>query len=132
MRDTMHNPDGMTRWGLLLEVLSEMSDVERQVVVQVSEPAIFVPDDLLVRWYDVFDGGFGLHDGGVSEDMLSILLDFDYNLDQLIDVVPDDTLEKVTYIREDRAWRAIRELAEWTLMRITAESTPTEPAFGPN
>jgi hypothetical protein len=132
MRDAMHNPDGMTRWGLLLEILSEMSDVERQVVVQVSEPAIFVPDDLLVRWYDVFDGGFGLLDGGVSEDMLSILLDFDYNLDQLIDVVPDDTLEKVTYIREDRAWRAIRELAEWTLTRITAESIPSEPAFGPN
>lgn len=128
----MFYPDEMRRWGLLLEILSEMSDVERQVVVQIAEPATFVPDNLLVRWYDVFDEGGGLRDTGVSEDMLSILLDFDYNLDQLIDVVPDDAIEKVTYIREDRAWQVIRELAEWTLMRITAESIPSELVFEPN
>jgi len=120
------------RWGLLLDILSEISDVERQLVVQTDTPGVFVPDDLLARWEDTFQGGDELEEVGVSEEMLSILLDFDFNLELLIDIVPTETYDKETYIREDEVWQTIRELAEWTLMRITEQSIPEDVEFSLN
>lgn len=119
------------RWGLLLDLLTEISDVERQIVVQADTPT-FIPDHLLASWEDTFQSGVGLMEVGVSEEMLAILLDFDFNLDQLIDIVPTDTYEKETYIREDEVWGTIRELAEWTLMRITDQTIPEEVEFSLN
>lgn len=128
----MNNSFERRRWGFVLDILSEISDVERQVVVQDSSPGVFVPDDLLVRWEDTFRGGEDLLEAGVSEEMLGILLDFDFNLDLLIDIVPTETYDKETYIREDEVWQTIRELAEWTLMRLTEESIPEDVEFSLN
>ena len=120
------------RWGYLLDILSEMSDVERQLVVQSVTPGVFVPDDLLVRWEDTFLAGEGLAELGVSDEMLGILLDFDFNLEQLIDIVPTETYDKEAYIREDEVWQTVRKLAEWTLMRIAEQSIPEDVEFSLN
>jgi hypothetical protein len=128
----MENIDDLKRWGVLLEVLSEMSDVERQVLVQAGHPGTFIPDELLARWHDTFQGGHGLLASGVSEVMAAILLDFDFNLDQLVDVVPDDADDKIIYIQHDSVWAAIRDLADWTVVRIAEQSMPEEPIFGLN
>jgi hypothetical protein len=120
------------RWGLLLDILADMADVERQVVVQGVRTAGFVPDELLDRWYDTFQGGHGMLETGVSEDLLGILLDFDYNLEDLMDIVPQDAPDRENYIRNDAAWRAIRELADWTVTRIAEASMPEEETFSTN
>lgn len=122
----------LLRWGLLLDVLSEMSDVERQLVVQGTRPGTFVPDDLLERWYETFQGGRGFLLVGVSDVMLSILLEFDYYLDQLIEVLPETADDKEDYIRHDEAWQAVREMADWTLARIAEQGTPDELGFSPS
>ncbi len=122
----------MKRWGLLLDVLSEIADVERQLVVQGSQPATFIPDELLDRWYSTFSGGKGLSTIGVSEAMLMILLDFDYHVSSLMDVVPTDARDKESYIRNDITWRSICDLADWTLERIVEQTTPEPPEFCQN
>lgn len=124
--------DEKHRWGYLLSVLSEMSDLERQVVVQIEDPAVFVPDDLLERWYTAFRGGEGLRLVGVSLEMLDILLEFDYGLDQVVDILPSDAVDKIIFLRSDSVWQAVREMAEWTLERITVASSPDPVEFGLN
>lgn len=120
------------RWGLLVDLLTELSDVERQAYIQADSPTVFIPDHLLVRWEDTFQSGEGLLEVGVSEEMLAILLDFDFNLEQLIDIVPTDTYAKEEYIRKDEVWQTIRDLAEWTLMRITEQTIPEDVEFSLN
>ncbi len=122
----------LQRWGLLLDTLAEMSDVERQLVGQVHRPATFVPDELLERWDYMFRGGQGLRAVGVSDYMLAALLDFDEQLDELIEFLPEDTDDKVSYIRHDEVWRVVRELADWTLSRIAEMSAPELPEWSPN
>jgi hypothetical protein len=100
--------------------------------VQGVRPASFVPDELLDRWYDTFQGGHGMQQTGVSEDLLGVLLDFDYNLEDLMDIVPQDAPDRENYIRNDAAWRAIRELADWTLTRIIEASMPEQETFSTN
>ena len=114
------------RWGLILDVLSDISSVERQMVYQLDEPATFVPDELLGRWEDLFNGGRRLMQAGVSEHMLAALLDFDLNLEDLIDDLPDHPNDKEDYLRHNSTWRAIREMADWTLSRIAQMSMPEE------
>lgn len=116
------------RWGMLLDILSQMSNVEEQLVAQADEPGIFIPDDLLVSWSEVFRGGRGLKRIGVSDHMLAILLDFDIHLDDLIEYLPDQADNPIDYIRDDEVWRAVREMADWTLSRIVDMTTPEQPA----
>jgi hypothetical protein len=116
------------RWGMLLDILSQMSNVEEQLVAQADEPGIFIPDDLLLSWSEVFRGGRGLKRIGVSDHMLAILLDFDIHLDDLIEYLPDQADNPIEYIRDDEVWRAVREMADWTLDRIVEMSTPDHPA----
>lgn len=122
----------LSRWGLLLDVLSEMSDLERQLAGQADEPAIFVPDELLERWDALFQGGRGLRKTGVSDHMLFAMLDFDEQLDELMEFLPEDIDDKVYYIRHDEVWQVIRELADWTLARIVEMSTPEHPEWSIN
>ncbi len=122
----------LRRRGLLLDVLSEISDVERQIVVQGSQPWAFVPDRLLDRWHDVFQAGVGLPELGISDDLLSILLDFDFHLEQFVGEMPEVIDDKEYYIRYDEIWRAVRELADWTLTRIAQSSVSEGVEFGLN
>ena len=50
----------------------------------------------------------------------------------LLMLVPTETYDKEAYIREDEVWQTIRELAEWTLMRITEQSIPEDVEFSLN
>jgi hypothetical protein len=120
------------RWGKLLGVLSQMADVEYQLAFQVDESDIFLPDELLIRWSETFRGGRGLSRIGVSEHMLAILLDFDMHLDELIEYLPEEADNPVDYIRDDEVWRAIREMADWTLSRIAEMSIPETPSQSVN
>jgi hypothetical protein len=122
----------ISRWGLLLGILSEMSDVERQVVLQGAKPFSFLPDDLLYEWADIFRGGQDLRAIGIAEDVVDVLVEFDVALDDLVDIVPGDADDKEYYIRHDTVWRAVRELADYTLMRIISMSTPSPISFGAN
>lgn len=119
----------LRRWGQLLDVLSEMSDIERQLVTQGTNPRVFLPDELLDRWYMTFRSGRGLREIGVSDLILSILLEFDHYLDQLIEVLPDTADNKEEYIRYDETWQAVRELADWTLVRIADLAISDQPPF---
>lgn len=123
---------GMWRWGELLGLLSQMSDLEVQMGIQENEPMQFVPDTLVTRWSDVFGGGYGLAQVGLSEEILAALLDFDDNLEQLVDIVPEDAEERMVYLRYDTVWRAIRELAGWTVDRIVSITTPETVEFSLN
>jgi hypothetical protein len=124
----------LRRWGLLLDTLSQISDLERQLVVQGESPAAFVPDELLDRWSNLFQGGRGLQIIGISEVMLSVLVDFDFHLRQFINAMPLATEDrnKEEYIRNDEAWRTIREMADLTLTRIALISIPDQPLFSEN
>jgi len=124
----------LRRWGLLLDTLSQISDVERQLVVQGESPAASVPDELLDRWGNLFQGGRGLQIIGISEVMLSVLVDFDFHLRQFINAMPQttDDRNKEEYIRNDEAWRTIREMADLTLTRIALISIPDQPLFSEN
>jgi hypothetical protein len=117
----------LRRWGLLLDVLAEMSDVERQLVVQVTNQGRFLPDELLDRWHGVFMGGRGLRLVGVSDHMLALLLSFDTQLTELTDYLPDNADDKIAYIRDDEVWRAVREMADWTLSQIAQMFIPEHP-----
>ncbi len=119
-------------WGLLLDTLAQMADLERQLVVQVQRPAAFVPDELLNNWYETFRAGQGLSQSGLSPQIAFILLDFDAHLSGLIDIVPHDAPDREDYIRHDEAWRTICELADWTLTRIAEQSAPEQVRFCPN
>ena len=122
----------LKRWGLLLDTLNDMSDVERQVIVQGDDPASFVPDTLLDRWQSIFRGGWGLTKIGLSELTLSILLEFDHYLDQLVELLPEYIDDKEDYIRYDEAWQTVRELADWTLSRIAEMGQQEETFFSDN
>ncbi len=124
--------ENLRRWGLLLSILEEMSDVELQVVAQVSQPTQFVPDNLLDRWDNTFQGGVSLLNTGLSNDILSIVIEFDIQLDNLIDVVPGDTIDKEDYIRHDSVWQIICEMAEFTLVQIVSHTVPDDPIFSEN
>lgn len=115
------------RWGTLLDVLSQMSDMEYQLIAQVDEPQVFIPDDLLFRWNDTFRGGRGLARTGVGEHMIALLLDFDMHLEDLIEYLPEEAENPVDYIRHDEVWRAVREMADWTLSRVAEITVPEEP-----
>ena len=126
------NTNELSRWGKLLDILSEISDVERQLVLQGERPGSFVPDELLERWYHTYRGGRGLGRAGVSEEIQSILMDFDLTLMDLTDILPDDAHDKAHYIRHDEIWRAICELANLTLTRIAMLGMPDDPPFSIN
>src|SRR5438552_813352 len=115
------------RWGVLLDILAQLSDMEEQLVAQVDEPSVFIPDDLLESWSEAFRGGHGLMRVGVSEHMLAVLLDFDLHLDELIDYLPETADNPLDYIRHDEVWRAVREMADWTLSRIVDLTMPEAP-----
>src|SRR5262249_24976903 len=123
--------NALRRVGELLDVLEQMSDVERQVVVQGKNPYSFVPNDLLERWYEIFDDRRTLQSPDLSDAVVAVLSDFGYQLDQIIDILPDNAEDKESYIRNNEVWRAIRELADWTLTRITILTVPETPEFGP-
>ena len=122
----------LSRWGYLLDTLSEMSDVERQLVVQNYQPGVFVPIDLLDQWDSYFQGGYGLHRIGVADHMIALLLEFDSHLDELIDYLPENADDKEDYIRHNEAWQAVCELADWTLARVEDFLTPEELMWGRN
>ncbi|MBN1311869.1 MAG: hypothetical protein JXB30_10650 [Anaerolineae bacterium] len=122
----------LKRWGLILDTLSQISDLTRQLVVQGESPAVFVPDELLDRWGILFQGGRGLQTIGISEVMLSVLVDFDFHLRQFINAMPQTADNKEEYIRNDEAWRTIREMADLTLTRIALISIPDQPLFSEN
>ena len=120
------------RWGMLLDILAQMSDLEEQLVAQVDEPSIFIPDDLLMSWSETFRGGHGLTRLGVAPHMLAVLLDFDIHLDDLLEYLPDQADNPIDYIRHDEVWGAVREMADWTLTRIAEMSMPEHPMQSPN
>jgi hypothetical protein len=122
----------LTRKGLLLDVLSEMSSVERQLVAQTQNPWDFVPDDLIERWDTTFLGGYGLSEIGFSDEALLILLDFDTQLEELIGELPLAEGDKVDYIRNDEIWAIVRSLADWTLTLLAELGIPKEPEFSLN
>jgi hypothetical protein len=122
----------LSRKGLVLDVLSEMSSIERQLVTQTQKPWAFVPDDLIERWDNVFLGGYGLSEIGVSDDMLLILLDFDDQLEELVGELPLAEGDKADYIRNDEIWGTIRGLADWTLTLLAQLGQPKEPEFSLN
>jgi hypothetical protein len=124
--------DNARRWGLLLETLTEMSNLERQLVVQERRPRSFVPDTLVEQWNILFRGGRNLRSLGLSDIVLAILLDFHLQLEQLTSGMPDNTEDKEGYIRNNEAWQAVREMADWTLSRLAVLFAPEDVAFGPN
>jgi hypothetical protein len=121
--------DELMRWGRLIETLVELSDVERQVVLQMSTPSSFVPDDLLAQWYGTFRGGRGLSEIGIGEELLAILVDFSRYLDDVTEIVPGDTQDRESYIRHDDVWGAVVDLASFTLERLVEHMAPSEPGF---
>lgn len=122
----------LKRWGELLDVLSQLSDVERQLVSQGMEPSVFVPDRLLERWYSSFQGGYGMSNAGFSDDIVSVLIDFDTHMDDLVEVLPSSADDKEHYIQHNELWQIVRELADWTLTRIAFLSTPEQVSFENN
>jgi len=124
--------NSLRRVGELLDVLARISDVERQVVVQGKNPYSFVPNELLEDWYQTYEGRRALQSPDVSDDVVAVLADFGYQLDQIVDILPDSADDKEGYIRNNEVWRALRELADWTLTRITVLTVPENPEFGPN
>lgn len=120
------------RWGLLLDVLADISNVERQVVIQLDQPTSFVPDDLLERWSSLFQNGSRLREAGVSDHMLAALIEFDLSLEDLMDYLPDHPHDKEDYLQHNPTWRAVCEMADWTLSRIAQMSMPEDPLQSTN
>lgn len=117
------------RWGFVLATLNDFADMEGQLVAQKTEPGIFVPDDLIYRWFESFLDGDDLTQVGLSEHILDALDDFDFNLRELIEIVPEDSEDPEEYIRTDEVWGTVRELADITLDRIIYLTTPVEVDF---
>jgi hypothetical protein len=122
----------LQRLGLLLDILTEFGDVERQLIVQTHEPGIFVPDDLMDRWYSAYFGYRPRASHEVSDAISSILAEFSIQLDELTGQLPESVENKEHYIQYDDAWRTVRELAKWALTRITLITIPDEPIFSEN
>lgn len=122
----------LQRYSLLLDTLSEIYDVEGQLVWQGEDPYDFVPERLLERWRTVFAGGRGLFASGMSEELSSCFLDFDYHLAQIVDAVPHQADNKEDYILNDEVWQVVREMADWTLTRAALAQSPMEPEFSIN
>ncbi len=119
------------RWGLLLGTLSEISDVERQVVIQSMHPASFVPDELMERWFTLYRDGRGLARLHLPDIMLATLDEFDYTLSELLEIMPEQSEDKEEYIRYNEVWSAVRDMAEVTLQQIALLTRPEEAAFSP-
>lgn len=124
--------DDARRWGLLLETLSEMSNLEHQLVVQGRRPRSFIPDILVEQWNILFRGGRNLHSLGLSDIALAVLFDFHLQLEQLTKEMPNNTNDKEGYIRNNEAWQAVRDIADWTLSRLAVLSAPENVTFGLN
>ncbi|MGF1503824.1 MAG: hypothetical protein GYB64_09230 [Chloroflexi bacterium] len=122
----------LQRYGILLDTLAQITDVERQVVQQGAQPGAFVPDQLLEQWTLTFQGGRGFFESGLDEEIVSVLVDFDYFLDNMIGFLPTTALNKEAYIRYDEGWQEIREMADWTLKRIAFLQMPGEVEFDLN
>jgi len=120
------------RWGTILATLAEISDMERQLVLQAEEPGLFVPDELVDRWFDTFRGGHGLGALHLSEAIVSTLIEFDFELDDILDVLPEEADDKEAYIRYDEVWSAIREMADITLRQLAMLTMPEETLFEAN
>lgn len=118
--------------GMLLDILTEFGDVERQLIVQGHEPGIFVPDDLIDRWYSTYFGNRPRASFEVSDSISSILAEFSVQLDELTVQLPESVENKEHYIQHDEGWRTVRELAQWVLTRITLITIPDEPIFSEN
>lgn len=122
----------LSRKGFLLDILSEMSSIERQLVAQTQKPMAFVPDDLIERWDTIFLGGYSLSEIGFSDEALLILLDFDSQLEELVGELPLAEGDKADYIRNDEIWAIVRSLADWTLTMLAELGMPEEPEFSQN
>jgi len=120
------------RYGELVDILAEICDVERQLVTQGQYPFDFVPERLLDRWYSTFQTGRGLTRSNLSDDLLACLLDFDYHLSQVVDALPDDADNKEEYIQHDEIWQIVREMADWTLTRLSIVHIPEDAEFSLN
>lgn len=120
------------RLGKLLGILNELSDVEHQIVLQVYQPRVFIPDQLIESWQNDYQSGYGLDQLGLSEDIQATLREFDYQLDKLMTVVPVDVTNKEHFIRHAKVWRVIREMAEFTISEIMLQIIPSHPVFGHN
>lgn len=122
----------LKRYGLLLDILSNFADVERQVVRQGAAPSRFIPDELLELWYVTFQNGRGMLNGILDEEIVAVLLDFGFYLDQVVDSMPHNAINKEDYIRYDEVWQEIREMADWTLTRLAFLQMPGEVDFSEN
>ena len=130
--------DGLSRWGFLLDTLSQISNVELQVAMQFTQPGSFLPETLIMQWYDVFHEG-DLLDSGLSEAIVAVLGDFDFHLDHVADpLLPDarklraSRFDYIDYIRHDEEWRSVREMADLTLTRLALSGVPDEPPISMN
>jgi hypothetical protein len=110
----------------MLDVLTQIADVERQLVLQGTEPGIFVPDNLVDQWDAVFQEGRGLGDAGLDDEVVSILVDFDFFLDDVLESLGDTPVDKEAFILYDEVWEDTRELADWTLTRLAFMHSPGE------
>ena len=120
----------LSRKGHLLEILNTMSNVERQVVYQSTLPTTSIPEELVSLWFDVFNQGFGLEAIGFGEEALTILLDFDFELeDWLSELTTLGSTDRIEFIRTDSIWQAICELAEDTLSQLAELGYPPEITF---
>ena len=127
--------DGFTdlrRRGLLLDILAEMSSVERQLVAQTQKPWAFVPDDLVERWDTIFLDGYGLTEIGFSSEALVVLLDFDAQLGKVVGELLPTEDNKADYIRNDEMWSIVRDLADRALTLLAQLAKPKEPGFSLN
>lgn len=130
--------EGLASWGLLLDTLSQISNVEVQVARQFIDPGSFLPETLIIQWESLFDEG-DLLASGLSEVMVAVLSDFDFHLDHIADpLLPDASrvrasrFDYIEYIRHDDEWRSVREMADLTLTRLALLGIPDEPTVGVN
>jgi hypothetical protein len=117
--------DAIQHHGQLVDILSQIADVEFQLVRQGVQPTSFVPTDLLEEWYIVFNTGMR-HISMLDEEMVAALLDFDMLVEQVIDIMPHQPADKEEFIRFDQLWQEIRDMADWTLMRLAFLMMPAE------
>lgn len=122
----------LQRYSLMLDVLSEICDIERQLVWQGEYPFDFVPERLLERWYALYAGGRGIYNSGMSEELAACFIDFDYHLNQVVDAVPENSDDKEDYILNDEVWQVVRDMADWTLTRAALAQSPYEAEFSVN
>jgi hypothetical protein len=123
---------GKGRWGMLLDILSQMSELESRIIVQGDGAVDYLPEELLDRWYATFQGGRGLSGIGLYKGILSVLWEFDAQLDEIIDSLPENPDNREELILHDETWDVIREMADWTLIQITELTIPERVWFSDN